>query len=391
MHASAVLQSILRPVSVRLDVRNARNLLLAVRALVCGRRLTLMELARHWPGAERVRAPLKRLDRLLGNHHVHALRAELYGMAVKWLLRSPCATLIVDWSELKSDGRWHLLRAAVVARGRTITLYEEVHPEAKKNNSAVEVAFLKRLHALVPAGVRPVVVTDAGFRGPWFRAVQAVGWHWVGRVSSRTRVRLAKGGWFSCKSLHRQASAQARSLGAAYFAQSNPLGCRVLLVRRPKQGRVELTRYGRRAQSSHSRTMAKRAKQPWVLAASGSLDHLSACAIVKLYAKRMQIEQSFRDLKSHRYGCAFEDTLTRDPRRLETLLLIHMLATLAAWLAALATSSTALASSCVSSLIKRYSFLWLGWARLRLAAIASSSPPTSCAASRLHELIAPAP
>lgn len=41
-------------------------------------------------------------------------------------------------------------------------------------------------------------------------------------------------------------------------------------------------------------------------------------------------------MKSHRFGCAFEDTLTRSAERLEVLLLIHMLATLAAWLAALA-------------------------------------------------------
>jgi len=57
MHACAVLQRILRPVTARLDARNARNLFLAVDALVRGRRLTLMELARHWPGAERIRAP----------------------------------------------------------------------------------------------------------------------------------------------------------------------------------------------------------------------------------------------------------------------------------------------------------------------------------------------
>jgi len=34
-----------------------------------------MELARHWPGAEQVRAPLKRIDRLLGNRDVQAARA----------------------------------------------------------------------------------------------------------------------------------------------------------------------------------------------------------------------------------------------------------------------------------------------------------------------------
>ena len=43
------------------------TLLLAVEALIAGRRLTLIDLARAWPGAHRVRAPLKRLDRLLGN------------------------------------------------------------------------------------------------------------------------------------------------------------------------------------------------------------------------------------------------------------------------------------------------------------------------------------
>jgi hypothetical protein len=158
MHAGAIWQKILRPVSARLDVRNARNLLLAVQALVRGRHLTLMELARHWPGAERVRAPLKRLDRLLGNCEVHARRADLYGAAVKWLLCGARPIVVVDWSELKSDGRWHLLRAALAVQGRTITLYEEVHPSATKNSGAVELAFLKRLHALVPQGVWPVLV-----------------------------------------------------------------------------------------------------------------------------------------------------------------------------------------------------------------------------------------
>lgn len=78
MHACAVLQRILHPVIARLDARNARNLFLAVEALIRGRRLTLMELARHWPGAERVRAPLKRLDRLLGNGAMQAARTDIY-------------------------------------------------------------------------------------------------------------------------------------------------------------------------------------------------------------------------------------------------------------------------------------------------------------------------
>lgn len=82
--------------------------------------------------------------------------------------------------------------------------------------------------------------------------------------------------------------------------------------------------------NGHTLKMIARAKEPWLLAYSSSLSSLSGAEIVTLYARRMQIEQSFRDLKSHRYGCAFEDMLTRHPRRLEMLLLLHALASVAA-------------------------------------------------------------
>lgn len=394
MHAVAILQKILRPVSALLDVRNARNVFFAVEALVRGGHLTLMELARHWPGAERVRAPLKRLDRLLSNREVGALRAKLYSVAMAWLLRSAQPVLIVDWSELKADGRWHLLRAAVAARGRTMTVYEEVHPQAKKNNPRVQAAFLKRLQVLLPAGACPILITDAGFQGPWFRAVERLGWHWIGRVRHRTRVRWlgpqgAEGGWICCKALHPQASARACSLGEAQLAQRHPQICRLVLVRRPKRGRTELTRYGKRARSAHSRKMAARAKEPWLLAVSRSLNEFSAAAIVSFYAKRMQIEQSFRDLKSHRYGCGFEDTLTRAAQRLEMLLLIHMLASLAAWLVGLAATANAFARVGIPSLAKRYSVLWIGWACLRHASATSSGPPTCNPASLRQLLVQP--
>lgn len=391
MHADRVLQRILRPVIARLDVRNVRTLFFAIEALARGRRLTLIELARHWPGAERVRAPLKRLDRFLGNRAVQARRAHFYEIAITWLLRSERPALIVDWSELKSDGRWHLLRAGVVARGRTITMYEEVHPEARKNNATVEAAFLARLKVLLPAGIRPIVITDAGFRVPWFRAVEAIGWHWIGRVRHRTRLRFlaaksAKSAWICCTTLHRSATARVRSLGEIELTESNPFLCRLALVRRRARGRVERTRYGTRARGGHSRKMARSAKEPWLLASARSLDDLGARAIAALYAKRMQIEQSFRDLKSHRYGCAFEDTLTREAKRLEMLLLIHMLAALLAWLIGSRASARSIDGVCAPSLRRRYSCLWIGWAILRHGGANSGSPPRN-ASEQLHKLL----
>lgn len=52
---------------------------------------------------------------------------------------------------------------------------------------------------------------------------------------------------------------------------------------------------------------------------------ISSCAqqVVTLYARRMQIESSFRDLKLHRYGQGFEDSLTRKgPRSLSSAVMV---------------------------------------------------------------------
>lgn len=391
MHATRILQKILSPVIAQLDARNVRNLFFAVEALLAGRRLTLTDLARHFPGAERIHAPLKRFDRLLSNDAVQVSRTACYQAALLWALRMPRPVMIVDWSEVKSDGRWHLLRAAVVARGRTLTVYEEVHPTAKLASPKVEAAFLRRLKALLPEGSRPVLITDAGFRVPWFRTVETLGWHFVGRVRHRAHVRFLESphenDWIAAKALYPRATARAVALGEVELTETKRLVCRLTLLRRPARGRRDLTRDGRRVRSAYSRKIAQREREPWLLAASVSLEGLSAAEIVALYAKRMQIEQSFRDLKSHRYGAAFEDTLTREPKRLEMLLLIHMLATLAAWLEGLALVTASLITQPVLATRRlRYSAVWLGWESLRRHGTRlSESPAQACV--RLRDVL----
>jgi hypothetical protein len=120
-----------------------------------------------------------------------------------------------------------------------------------------------------------------------------------------------------------------------------------------------------------------------------SLEALSPARIVKLYARRMQIEQSFRDLKSHRYGCAFEDTLTRDPKRLEMLLLIHALACLAAWLEGLGAADETEPKSPTPLTRRFHSLTWIGFERLRRQRAVLSCPPTP-AIARLRQIVAEA-
>lgn len=88
-----------------------------------------MDLVRSWLGAERIHAPLKRLDRLLGNPRLHAERERIYAGMVRWLVRSSKPIILVDGCRLKADGQWHLLRAAVPVGGRTLTLFEMIFPQ----------------------------------------------------------------------------------------------------------------------------------------------------------------------------------------------------------------------------------------------------------------------
>jgi hypothetical protein len=58
--------------------------------------------------------------------------------------------------------------------------------------------------------------------------------------------------------------------------------------------------------------------------------------VVKLYAKRMQIEEGFRDLKDERWGFGLAQARSGWRARREVLLLIAALAMLVLWLTGLA-------------------------------------------------------
>ncbi|MCL1662489.1 transposase, partial [Xanthomonas nasturtii] len=116
------------------------------------------------------------------------------------------------------------------------------------------------------------------------------------------------------------------------------------------------------SRASSSLKAAAREREPWLIVASPQLHAPSATQLVNLYARRIQIELAFRDLKSHRYGQAMEDSLTRPGERLQILLLLHTLATFASWLAGLGCEATGIAQwlSPRNSTRKLYSTLRVG-------------------------------
>ena len=311
-----------------------KALFAAVNTVCEGAPLTLTGLGRWLRSAAKVKHAIKRMDRLLSNRHLHRERFELYAAQAALLLGGVTQPIIVvDWSKLSHNRRWQLLRASVPVGGRALTLYEEVHPLSKLGNRAVQRRFLARLKDIVPSGSVPIVVTDAGFTVPWFRLVERQGWEWLGRVKNRSYLlKDGDGWWYRAEALHQGATKRAKCLGSYTLTERNPLSCSVYRYKNTAKGRVSRNLDGTRRGCCSSAKKAKVNREPWLLATSLPAEQSLARRVVNLFAKRMQIEEAFRDLKSHRFGMGFEDSRTRCPERFGVLLLIATLAHLALWL-----------------------------------------------------------
>ncbi|MDO9049733.1 MAG: hypothetical protein Q7U66_18615 [Methylobacter sp.] len=55
----------------------------------------------------------------------------------------PLPLIIIDWSPLTDDQSQQLLRASLPVGGRTITLYEEVHPDKKLGSRQIKSKVLQ--------------------------------------------------------------------------------------------------------------------------------------------------------------------------------------------------------------------------------------------------------
>jgi len=328
MHAITILHRILSTSFPEIHAKRLASLLAAVEAVVSGSRLTLSDMGRGLSGSVAVKHNIKRIDRLLGNDSLHTEIPKLYEALVRQCLAGMSMPLIViDWSDLTQDRQWQLLRASIAIEGRSMTLYEQVHPQSQATSPRVHQAFLTQLATMLPTGCVPILITDAGFRGAWFRLVNRMGWYWIGRIRNRDMVSPANDdAWTGCKTLYTRATAKAKSLGQYDYVRNHPVSCQLVLIKRIKQGRHKKGKLGKRLHSNQSLKSARAQREPWLLAVSTGLNHLTAQAVVAVYAQRMQIEESFRDLKSERFGLGFSANRSTQKDRLGVLLLVGCLA-----------------------------------------------------------------
>ena len=334
MHATQVLDTYLKKHCQAIHKTRMKALMTTTMALMTGKKLSVTGLGRAMRTEAKTKHNIKRADRLVGSATVHQDRSRIYWALAKLIIglqRRP--VILIDWSDLSADREFHLLRASMPVAGRTLTLYEESHRQRDDGNPRVQARFLQRLKDILPVHCHPIMVTDAGFRTPWFRAVQAIGWDFVGRVGGHTMV-SARGeeDWIRVERVFEMATPRGRYLGEIDLVRQEPLSCHAYLLKKKKQGRLKKTVFGERCAMKHSEKNAHRERTPWLIVTSLDNTYANTQQILNLYKTRMQIEEGFRDIKNSRWGLAFNEARCTTTYRYENLLLIAHLATLAVWM-----------------------------------------------------------
>ncbi len=301
--------------------------------------LFLTALGRKDPAKTKTSSNIEKVNRLLGNKHLQVEYKAFYQSMTSRLIPLLFNPWIhVDWSCINATTNLYVLRASVSVTGRSIVLYEECHPKKKENNNSVHKQFLKNLKTILPACSKPVIVTDAGFRAPWFIAVRQLEWNFVGRLRNKNLLCIdGTQTWQLSSSFFEQATGKPTYLGHGLLTEKEQISTHLVLYKGKNKQRHKRNLNKKISASSKSKRHAKAAKEPWLLVTSLPQSQDNPNHIVNIYRQRMRIEENFRDTKNPHYGLGLKDSLTRTPERMAILLLIAAIATFAAWLAGIIT------------------------------------------------------
>ena len=242
----------------------------------------VLALGRAMTGPTCAKHRIKRVDRFLGNEQIEtdALASGLFHL-LRGRQRRP--VVLVDWTDrkrykqlvfaLSKDGRAMPFLCLTIEKGDFEDATEGLEIDAEREG-------LRRLEAMCPPGVTPLIMADRGFgNARWLGDIQKRGWYFVQR--------LAKNHYMETE----QFAGVLSELGICRGWRPRDWGWGAMGEQSEGEMRL-VTVYDRDA------------KGPWYLVTN--LPEIQAKRVVALYAKRMWIEAMFRDLKSRKWGLGID-------------------------------------------------------------------------------------
>ncbi len=327
MRVQSIVNTFLNDVTPTMHKVRRASLYASLTSLLQGSPLSITAIGRNITSQTSEKHQIKRSMRVCCNPHLQAEIQAIYSrMALRIIHQQTQPIILVDWSDLDPRKQHFLLRASVAIEGRSLTLLEKIYTVRQKEKPSIHKAFMETLKSMLPEHCRPIIVSDAGFRVPWFALIESLGWDYVGRVRNKTMCRQNEDEeWFLTRQFYQSASTTEQPLGRYQLRRKNSFKCALVIYQKRRKGRKNLTATGERSRaSSNSLVNASREQEPWLLATSLTAEtRREARKIVNIYRSRMQIEESFRDLKT---GLQFHHRKTRTLPYLAVLLLLAMLA-----------------------------------------------------------------
>jgi hypothetical protein len=284
--------------NVEMHEKRRATLALCVGAAMALRGLGVLALGRSLAGRTSAKHGIKRVWRFLRNSAVEldaVSRALLRQMAPA----SGPLVVLADWTDLHPHTQ---LVFALPRDGRALAFlsYTIAHDGGEGSRVRAEEHALERLARIVEPGREVILVADRGFATPhWLNAIERRGWYYVQRFPRQVIVEVEE----YTGALH--------ELRLRRGTRAKDFGCGTIGQERPRTARL-VACYGTEA------------KEPWLLVTN--LSTALPIHIVRLYARRMWIEQMFRDWKNRQWGMGLDAVRLSQPERHDRLFLILALA-----------------------------------------------------------------
>jgi hypothetical protein len=297
-------------------------------------KLSMAAIARHLEGETATKHKIKKVDRLLGNNHLYNELAAIYSglsdYVFKYICHNTTAPIIVDLCYLKDTHDIQMLSAEVTTKGRSIPLYREVFEINELKGRAND--FLSNLSPCIPSGRDILVIMDAGFGDEWLEAIELRNWYWLVRARGGKYLKLSeKEDWKEASELYDDVSSRVKSYANAYITKKQSRPCRVITKKGSSISKRKKPERLPRNYNSANGNYQRSSKEPWILSTNLPSSY-TATQVINYYKKRMQIEESFRDLKSTQYGLGGRTIQTRCVYRWGVKMLLAAIAQITLWI-----------------------------------------------------------
>ena len=275
----------------------SRTLAVLVAAAVRTERPNLATLGRQLAGPTTAKSAIQRAWRFTDNARVEV--ADAMAGVIARLVRKRKKRLLVsfDWTEVRS---FHTLMAAACIGGRAVPLLWASYPEWKllRSQNSLEEGLLRLLRTLIPASVPVVILADRGFgRAEWAAVCQELGVRYLVRIKPAVTVFGTRyRGVLNKYPVHKGIAHVLREVD---YRKDRRVRHNIVIRWRPD--------------------LPKKRDEPWYL-----MTDLQgrAEALCRLYARRMSVEELFRDHKSRRNGFALRHTRIQKVERFDRFLLV---------------------------------------------------------------------